>query len=199
MEPDCDEVVSNSGNTKAKTSRVKTEPANGYLQFVQARKKAELALDHNFKLNMRNVQNEWKELSEVGQAVYKEMAQMEKIELGNNFRKNRSRKIKETVNIKPFKKQRPQRRTNPLTQDKSSVVSVSDKSLANLMKKYKEMDTEIANLDVNVENLRSVKLSKSVELAVSKAKLQIKSENVVLLKEKMSNMLRLHTSCSYGK
>ena len=87
LEPDCDEVVSNSGNTKAKTSRVKTEPANGYLQFVQARKKAELALDHNFKLNMRNVQNEWKELSEVGQAVYKEMAQMEKIELGNNFRK----------------------------------------------------------------------------------------------------------------
>ena len=180
---------------------MKTEPANGYLQFVQARKKAELALDHNFKLNMRNVQNEWKELSEVGQAVYKEMAQMEKIELGNNFRKNRSRKIKEIVKSKADKKQRPQRnkRAKPKKQENSNAVTGSDISLANLMEKYKDMDTEIKNLDESVENLRSVKLSKSVELAVNKAKLQIKSENVILLKEKMSNMIRLHTSCNYGK
>ena len=71
--------------------------------------------------------------------------------------------------------------------------------MANLMEKYKDMDTEIKNLDESVENLRSVKLSKSVELAVNKAKLQIKSENVILLNEKMSNMIRLHTSCNYGK
>ena len=198
-------VVSNAGSIKAKhslkTSRMKTEPANGYLQFMQAKKKAEIALDPNFKLNLGKVQTEWKELSEAQQAVYKEMAQMEKIELGNNFRKDRSRKIKEIVASKPCKKQRPQRnkRTKPQKQEKFIVGSASDKSLANLMKRYKDMDTEIKTLDANVENLRSDKQSKSVELAVNKARLQIKSENVILLKEKMSNMLRLHTSCSYGK
>ena len=190
---------SSTENFSVKKSRVKTEPANGYLQFIQARKKAGLAVNPNSKVNFQELRSEWREFSEDQKSVYKKMAQKEKIELGDNFRKNRSRKIKEVVRSKPYKKRPSKKSSETKVQKRNEPKIVNETSLSNLMKKYKDIDTEIKVLEEEVENLRSLNQSKSVDLAVGKARLHIKSENVSVLKEKLTNMLRLHSSCNLTK
>ena len=194
------------GNTAPKNSenpnkkiKVKTEPANGYLQFIQARKKADLAINPNSKVKLSELVIEWRELPEDQKAIYKQMAQEEKIGLGSDFRKNRTRKIKEADKSKPNKKPRHKKSTKTKVLIKDQAKIVDDRSLTNLMKKYKDIDTDIKVLEEEVEDLRSLQLSKSVELAVGKAKLQMKSEIVTVLKEKLSNMHRLHSSCGLAK
>ena len=186
-----------SENTNKKT-KVKTEPANGYLQFIQARKKAGLAINPNSKVKLSELIIEWRELPEDQKAIYKQMAQKEKIGLGSNFRKNRTRKIKEVDESKPSRKERSKKSTKTKV-SKNEPKIVNDISLTNLMKKYKYMDDGIKVLEEELVDLRSLKLSKSVELAVGKAKLQMKSEIVNILKEKLSNMHRLHSSCGLAK
>ena len=53
-------------NTKQKKTvkKRKTEPTNPYLQFVKSRKDSAKVIDPKSKLNMKDVQREWGELTE---------------------------------------------------------------------------------------------------------------------------------------
>ena len=111
----------------------------------------------------------------------------------------KTRKIKEVVKSKSLKKQRPKKSKEPNVHKQGKPKTANDRSLSKLMERYKDFDKEIKVLEEEVDSLKSLKLSKSVEVAVVKAKLQIKSENVTSLKEKLSNMLRMHSSCNLAK
>ena len=69
------------------------------------------------------------------------------------------------------------------------------KSLPSLLNNLKEIDTSLDCLQIEIDELKEVKLARMVEVATSKASLKLKSENVVVLKEKVSNMYKIHRNC----
>ena len=69
-------------------------------------------------------------------------------------------------------------------------------SLPSLLDNLKEIDKSIDSLQIEIDELKEVKLSKMVEVATSKAALKLKSECVSVLKEKVSNMYKIHKNCN---
>ena len=56
---------SSSENPVKKKAKVKTEPANAYFQFIQSRKKAELAINPNYQVNLsEQLRTEWRDFNE---------------------------------------------------------------------------------------------------------------------------------------
>ena len=90
--PTANVTPNQSTNSKKKNikrrakDRVKTEPANQWLQFLSEKRKLNTASDPALKLDLKDVRSKWWGLKEGDKKVYKEKAVNEKVELGDNFR-----------------------------------------------------------------------------------------------------------------
>ena len=135
---------------------------------------------------MVEVRAEWKVLNEDQKAFYKEMMEKEKVGLGDNYRRNRSRKKDEPVS-EPKRHRAKKVKKVKAPEPKQSTSYISEISI--LMKQMKDLDSEIKETEEEVDNLRSVKLEESVTLAVSKNNLKVKTDNKIVLKKKYCNLL----------
>ena len=77
--------------------KLKTEPANSFLQFVQEKKRKEKDDNPRSKLNMASVRKEWSDMPDENKVFYRELYEREKIELGTNFRNKTEKKQEEEI------------------------------------------------------------------------------------------------------
>ena len=178
-------------------AKVKTEPANSYLQFVKEKKFLELSKNATAKLDMNKVRSEWVDLSEAEKVVYREMAAQEKVELGSRYR-NRSLNKENFAKSNGGKKKKKSRIGKSLKSKSISRGSLnfeSKSSLTAMMTKFKALEVEAKQLEHEVDSLQEEKISKLVDLAGRKARFSIKSEEVTALKDKINNMKKNHNSC----
>eukprot|EP00092_Neocalanus_flemingeri_P091209 GFUD01115607.1.p1 GENE.GFUD01115607.1~~GFUD01115607.1.p1 ORF type:complete len:235 (-),score=66.52 GFUD01115607.1:24-728(-) len=190
------EATKPTNKGKKKGTKIKTEPANGHLQFLRVRRGELKATNPEATLNMEQVRAEWATMSESEQAPYNELHKKEKMVMLENgdFRKGRKRKPKNVSSEVKERQPRKCKRTVHTKQDKATLVE--KKSLSHMMIEFKAFEDEIKDLEDAVDNLRERNQLQSTQLAVSKTKLCIKSENVAVLKEKISNMSRTHRMCN---
>ena len=64
-----------------------------------------------------------------------------------------------------------------------------------VIKDLKDKEIEMSGIEEEVNEMKSVKQFSAVELAIEKTKLKMKAENCVLLKEKLSNLQKIHKNC----
>ena len=198
--------VPQSGNKEDKSKGVqkrkrkeksKTEPANAYLQFIKAKKSALKAVNPGeikICLNMTEANAEWKRLEDDQRAVYKEMFKKERTALGDDYRKNRKHKKKEVVTTKSEGKKQHQTKVRaPKAHKKEKPSFVAEISV--VIKDLKDIELDIGGIEAEVNEMKRVKQSSAVELAVEKTKLKMKVENGVLLKEKLYNLQKIHKNC----
>ena len=121
------------------------------------------------------------------------MFQKERTALGEDYRQNRKRKIKEVFTIKPEKKQRQKKLKPPRAPIKEKANFLCEISV--VIEDLKDIEIEIRVKEEEVNLMKSVKQSSTVELAVEKTKLKMKAENSVLLNEKLCNLQKLHRNC----
>ena len=175
------------------TNRIKTQFANRWLQFLHEKRSANAS--SGSKLDLNKSRSEYWALTEEQRAVYDEMALKEKFELGDNFRnKTLIENAVEQVKEKKQKKKRPKQCAKKCPSLGEQVPEIQ-KSLPSLLNNLKEIDTSLDCLQIEIDELKEVKLARMVEVATSKASLKLKSENVVVLKEKVSNMYKIHRNC----
>ena len=185
-----------SSKQKSKVKKKKTEPSNPYLQFVKNRKERGRIIDPRSKLNMKDVQMEWGELTEAEKLPFRKMFQKEKRDMGEGFRnKGQSEKYEKDAKSKPLKKKRKSRKKG-LLDNKSMPVVEKKKSLKSMMEKYKEVDEEIEKADLEAETLYDEKLKINIELAANKTKFQMLTDSLLALKEKYTNVNKRHKNCS---
>ena len=188
---------SKKNKSKKKSAKRKIEPANAFLQFIKAKKSALRAANPenlNISLNMVEARKEWKGLEGDQKTVYTEMFKKEKDSLGDDYRKNRSKKNEVVVISKPKKRQH-QKKRKVTKAAKELKVSFVDK-ISVLMKILKEVETQISERDEELIKLKSIKQLRDVQLAVGKTRMKIQSENAASLKEKLANLTKLHKHCN---
>ena len=175
-------------------NKIKTQFANRWLQFLHEKRSANAS--SGSKLDLNKSRSEYWALTEEQRAVYDEMALKEKFELGDNFRnKTLIENAVEQVKEKKQKKKRPKQCAKKYPSLGEQVPEIQ-KSLPSLLNNLKEIDTSLDCLQIEIDELKEVKLARMVEVATSKASLKLKSENVVVLKEKVSNMYKIHRNCN---
>ena len=82
-------LLSEDDNQVSPEGRLKTEAANPYIQFLMDRKKKSSCV-----LNMKKVNEEWKNISDEERNVFIEKYKVEKAKLGSVYREGRKRKPK---------------------------------------------------------------------------------------------------------
>ena len=174
-------------------NKIKTQPSNRWLQFLHEKRSGNAS---GSKLDVKKVRSEYWGLTEEEREVYDQKAFKEKLELGDNFR-NKSLNVKAVDQIKEKKQKKKKPKQFAKNEDYSlgEPVLKIQKSLPALLNHLKEIDTSIDCLQLEIDELKEVKLARMVEVATSKASLKLKSENVVVLKEKVSNMYKIHRNC----
>ena len=194
--PNLSTISKKRNKKRRKKNRVKTEPANKWLQFLSEKRKLNIACDPTSKLDLKDERRKWWGLNEENKQVYKEKAVKEKVDLGDNFR-NKSVNEERAVHEKtPVKKRREKKKC---TQKKSIVKKAPSKdnqeSLTTLMSDFKELEKVIDELESDVEALKNEKVTKMVDVATKKANLEHKSDSISVLKDKIANMNRIHIKC----
>ena len=190
-----DDKDTRNSNQKKIVKKRKTEPTNPYLQFVKSRKDIAKVIDPQSKLNMKDVQREWGELTETEKMPFREMFQKEKGDMGNDFRnKGLREKIDKDANSNPLEKKRKSRKKGLISNKSKSVVG-EEKSLMVRMKKFKEVEEEITKAEVEAKSLFGEKLKVNIELAAKKTKFQMLTDSLFALKEKHSNINKIHKNC----
>ena len=191
-----DEKDTLSSKQKCKVKKKKTEPSNPYLQFVKNRKERGRIIDPRSKLNMKDIQREWGELTEAEKVPFREMFQKEKVDMGGEFRnKGQREKNEKDAKSNPLKKKRKSRKKGLLV-NKSTPLVEKKKSLTIMMEKYKVVDEEIAKAELEAKTLYDNKLEINIELATNKTKFQMLTDSLLALKEKYSNVNERHKNCS---
>lgn len=170
--------------------KLKTEPANSFLQFVQEKKRKEKDDNPRSKLNMASVRKEWSDMPDENKVFYRELYEREKIELGTNFRNKTEKNKKKKSSIKPIRKFKRQKK-----QKTPQYPPQNHMSLKTLMESYKDTENKLKDSEDAMIKLYKDRLETAVELAISKTKYQNLTENVYRLKEKLSNVKNMHQNC----
>ena len=197
--PTANVTPNQSTNSKKKNikrrakDRVKTEPANQWLQFLSEKRKLNTASDPALKLDLKDVRSKWWGLKEGDKKVYKEKAVNEKVELGDNFR-NKSLNEERVVhqNTPPRRKKKCTKK-KAITKEAPSIEN--HESLTTLMTKFKDLEKNIEELEADFEGLKNEKVVKLIEVATKKANLKHKSDSISVLKDKIANMKKIHIKC----
>ena len=190
-----DDKDTHSSKHKKTVKKRKTEPTNPYLQFVKSRKDSARVMDPQSKLNMKDVQREWGELTETEKMPFREMFQKEKGDMGNDFRNKGVReKLDKDENSNPLKKKRKSRRKGLVSNISKSVVE-EEKSLMVRMRKFQKVEEEITKAELEAKSLFGEKLKVNIELAAKKTKFQMLTDSLFALKEKHSNINKIHKNC----
>ena len=180
-----------------KIGKIRTEAANPFLQFVRVKKSSEKALNPDSKLDMTSVRQEWSRMKDTEKEVYKEMYVKEKSSMGSSYRNKNDRAAKrKEISIKSKLKPKARKKrkmTRPKESNKDN--NDNDKSLMDLMKRYKDKEIKIKAAENSIAMLHKEVLVVSVGVAVNKTKFQNLTENVKGLKEKLSNVKKLHKDC----
>ena len=199
-----------SNSSKAKTSKsgtngdyapkIRSEPGNSWLQFCRIKKNKAMieSGDKEAHYNRSEAQREWREMSNEEKSFYVELAQCEKLSLGDNYRAGRVRKKKDklaTSDIglkKTFKKKTLKPRVVPADSKSKKDPSVdAAKFVENLVKLDEEIDKQEELNCALTEELSNAK----VTLAVHQCKLNQLNVEVEKAAEKYNMIVKQHACC----
>ena len=116
--------------------------------------------------------------------------------MGSSYRNkiDRAAKSKET-SIKLRRKQKTRTKKKMTRPKESNKDNDNNNPLMDLMKRYKDEEIKIKDAENSIAMLHKEVLVVSVGVAVNKTKFQNLTENVKGLKEKLSNVKKLHKDC----
>ena len=191
---------SKSGSKGDYAPKIKTEPGNSWLQFCRIKKNKAMieSGDKEAQYNRKEAQREWREMSKDEKRFYVELAQCEKLSLGDNYRAGRVRKKKDklaTSDIglkKTFKKKTLKPRVVPADSKSKKDPSVdAAKFVENLVKLDEEIDKQEELNCALTEELSNAK----VTLAVHQCKLNQLNVEVEKAAEKYNMIVKQHACC----
>ena len=174
-----------------KQTKLKTEPANPFLQFLSAKKKEYPGVP----LNMVVVREEWKGLTDTERKVYKDLFKSDKEALGNNYRKERKRKLIETRKITAAKT--PLLNIFEEAQARSTVHSNREEkeSFDDLLDELEILDDTIDVLTLKNDKLKSLISAAATELAIKKHSLTATTDSFNAFRSKYEDVVSQHNDC----
>ena len=183
---------------------LKTDSPNSWIQFCRMKKnKAVIETgDDNASYDLKEAQEEWKNMSKDKKFFYVKLAKEERHSLGKNYR---ARKLKRSV-LSGQQQQQPKKKkgkTNKQVKQKEDMAKTEDNA------KKEDHSTlsihflnNLEKVDEGIENQERVNSSLSDELAMAKVtlavghcKLQNKNEELEKCKEKYNLLVKQHATC----
>ena len=183
-------------SVQAQGSKVKTEAANPFLQYLSERKRKFRSLNPKGVVNVKAVIEDWRNLADEEKSIYIEKFRIEKENLGDAYRQGRKRKNKEEKEIKVNLK----KKNNEIVIEKDDETSVDaemhdEQTIEALLNKLEGLDDKIdKSLEENDEFKMKIS-SASTELAIKKHILVTKTESYDSFKTKYDDLLKKHSNC----
>jgi ATP-dependent RNA circularization protein (DNA/RNA ligase family) len=179
--------------------KTKTEAANPYLQFLSdIRRKA-----NGVPLKLKQLQDDWRKMSKAEKQVHVDKFNMEKAELGSNFRKDRKKhkKVKTDVSkIGKVSRKGLVKRIKSVKVKGSVTQGVEHNTQYNptfesLLKNLEELDKDLDVISVTNDELKNQISSVETELAVKKHILEYKTDSHNAFKGKYDDIMDKHSLC----
>ena len=183
------------------SSTCKQTYSNAFLQFQSEKKQSLLLLNPAAKLNLTEIREEWRTLTDSGKAPYKKAACDEKKMIGINFRSNFKEKTKK-ISEEERKKLKTETDRKHRLKIKTIKVKKEEKEQY-CLGKFKEI---LIKKEVQLEDEAKEKHDIEVRLVRIKTEndlvqemIKDKGAEVELLKEKYRALHKIHKSCSLSK
>jgi hypothetical protein len=177
--------------------KAKTEAANPYLQFLSDRRRKA----NGVPLKLKQLQDDWRKMSRAEKQVHVDKFNMEKAELGSDFRKDRKKKVKtDVLKIVKVSRKALVKRVKSVKVKGSVTQGVEDNTQYNptfesLLKNLEELDKDMDVISVTNDELKNQISSVETELAVKKHVLESKTDSHNAFKGKYNDIMEKHSLC----
>ena len=200
--PDFEDEISVSANVRessenVKDKKVKTEPANPFLQFWKAKKKENPGIALNSKL----IREQWAGLEDNERNVYINLYKSEKESLGADYRKDRKRKLKNSEVTKLLKTKQNSAHVSNLDKGRkcnkvsNSETEQEEDTIESLLNELEKLDDIIDIKIVENDNLKDEISIVSADLAVKRNTLAATTESYLSFQTKYEDVIKKHKNC----
>ena len=193
-----------SGPSKQKTTsnedKLKTEPANCWLQFCHFKKNEAIMKsgDKNAEYNLKDVSNEWKAMSKNERAVFIEMAAIDKKALGDNFRTGRKRhKTKEdavVIKLPKIKNKKKKETKKTANNDKKCSEDFTDETIK-FLDQLEDLDKDIEIQELKHKAMMEALMNEKVDVTKHQCKLDQVTSEVEKSTERYDQLVKKHAGC----
>ena len=181
------DVVAEPFDTQSRSQKTKKGP-NSYIQYTMERKKKLLLQDSKKKLDMKKVNDDWKNLRVEEKIVFQEKARSD------------TRPLKVPSSKKPkkkkVKKSDPQKKKTLSKSKESHEVPSEEATIESLLIKVEELDGKIEGKLGENDQEKNELASVRIRLAVNKNILAMKIDSIESYQAKYSDIMSKHKSCN---
>ena len=182
---------------------IKTESANSWIQFCRMKKnKAVIETgDDNASYDLKEAQEEWRNMSTDEKFFYVKLAKEERHLLGKNYR---ARKLKRSVlSVQQQQPEKKKEKTIKQVKQKEDIAKKEDNAKKedhstlsiHFLNNLEKVDEDIENQERVNSSLSDELAMAKVTLAVAHCKLENKNEEFEKCKEKYNLLVKQHATC----